>query len=288
MAGPRGEPAHGEVGNGVGGGTSFHYHFIPRRRGEGAFQAAMGMSTTAWLTCRWRHSVLQESGRAGRDGLPARCLLFYRCAATSRPSPTTLLTCACNMRQHHNHPLHRCRFSDALRQAAIVCVDPTWQPNLTAMMRYASAAPSAPAAAAAAGKGASGASGAGGGGGHLHQAGCRRALIHRHFAEAPSDCRGMCDNCCAAAAVGPAGAPPPRDLTQHAVAILAILRQQQVRALRVRGWGPGSTCRKLSPEGAPRAVACHNPHLGMSRIHSRTACHCRHAPASYLPLASYA
>ncbi|KAG2445794.1 hypothetical protein HXX76_000398 [Chlamydomonas incerta] len=143
----------------------------------------------------------QESGRAGRDGLPARCLLFYR-------------------------------FSDALRQAAIVCVDPTWQSNLTAMMRYASAAPSAPAAAAAA-QGGAAASGGGGGVGHQHphphQAGCRRALIQRHFAEAPADCRGMCDNCCAAATVGPAGTPPPRDMTQHAVAILAILRQQQAK-----------------------------------------------------------
>ena len=47
------------------------------------------------------------AGRAGRDGQPARCMLMYR-------------------------------FSDALRQAAIVCSEPTWQPNLFAMMQYAS------------------------------------------------------------------------------------------------------------------------------------------------------
>ncbi len=46
------------------------------------------------------------AGRAGRDGQPARCMLMYR-------------------------------FSDALRQAAIVCSEPTWQPNLFAMMQYA-------------------------------------------------------------------------------------------------------------------------------------------------------
>ena len=47
-------------------------------------------------------------GRAGRDGQPARCLLLYR-------------------------------FSDALRQAAIVNFEPTWQANLFAMMQYAAA-----------------------------------------------------------------------------------------------------------------------------------------------------
>ena len=47
------------------------------------------------------------AGRAGRDGKPARCMLLYR-------------------------------FSDALRQAAIVNFEPTWQVNLFAMMQYAS------------------------------------------------------------------------------------------------------------------------------------------------------
>ncbi|KXZ55835.1 hypothetical protein GPECTOR_2g1386 [Gonium pectorale] len=126
----------------------------------------------------------QESGRAGRDSRPARCLMFYR-------------------------------FSDALRQAAIVCFEPSWQTNLAAIMNYAAASPGA------AQQGAPAAGGAGGGGG-----GCRRAIIQRHFAEAPAECRCMCDNCCAAAA-GPL--PPARDVSRHAAAVLAILRQQQAK-----------------------------------------------------------
>jgi superfamily II DNA helicase RecQ len=71
----------------------------------------------------------QESGRAGRDGAPARCLLLYK-------------------------------FSDAMRQAAIVCMDPNWSNNLMDIMKYA---------AAASGQ-------------------CRRAVIQAHFAEEATAC----------------------------------------------------------------------------------------------------
>lgn len=48
------------------------------------------------------------AGRAGRDGQPARCMLMYR-------------------------------FGDALRQAAIINFEPTWQANLYAVMQYTAA-----------------------------------------------------------------------------------------------------------------------------------------------------
>jgi len=48
----------------------------------------------------------QESGRAGRDGRPARCLLLHR-------------------------------FSDIPRQASLVCLEPRWEHNLRQAMLYA-------------------------------------------------------------------------------------------------------------------------------------------------------
>ncbi len=100
------------------------------------------------------------------------------CPARPLPCPPTALPSHCPARPLPCPPTALpSRFSDALRQAAIVCFEPTWQPNLSAMMAYAAAGP--------AGVGGS----CGGSGRGEGAAGCRRAIVQRHFAEAPADCR---------------------------------------------------------------------------------------------------
>lgn len=72
-------------------------------------QQLVQRNTEKIKTCRHLlHILWCSTGRAGRDGQSARCMLMYR-------------------------------FADALRQAAIVNFEPAWQPNLYAVMQYAAA-----------------------------------------------------------------------------------------------------------------------------------------------------
>ena len=164
--------------------------------------------------CLLRHS--KESGRAGRDGLPSRCLLFYRFSDVMRQVWTHAAGVDFNLRiciLCESGVVHQCHSSDKSShcfecQAAIVCMEPTWHSNLMSMTRYA---------AAAAGR-------------------CKRAIIQAHFAERASECCGMCDCCSSSAALEKV------DVSSHVISIVKALQVGcegvGMKALRV-GWGRG-------------------------------------------------
>jgi hypothetical protein len=138
----------------------------------------------------------QESGRAGRDGLPAHCRLYFRFGDYLRQASTAWHGVAwdCGKRcrgcrrsgmqqgtpsSHVHDPLPLPPHSDmyylpAVRaahavlcclQATVVTLENNWEPHLRGMLQYAAAAC------------------------------CRRSLLCRHFGEAPAPCNGMCDWC---------------------------------------------------------------------------------------------
>lgn len=136
---------------------------------------------TAILSCRTTTSSLHGFYKYGiRCPLQVAQVSLWQTFAVSRPD---MLDMADFSSAHYVHSsahyvhcmrlcsLNYCRLGDVLRQAAVVCMDPSWQRHLMAMTGYAAAARD-----------------------------CRRALLAAHFAEGPPACSGMCDLCLAAAA----------------------------------------------------------------------------------------
>ncbi len=156
------------------------------------------------------------------------------------------------------------RLADVLRQAAVVCMDPRWQPCLMAVMRYAAIAT---------------------------RGACRRALLAEHFGEPPPPCEGdgMCDLCrrrkdlsitAATAACSQPAAPSAmrgdgeEDITDAALLLLQTLQvRRRIALLHAHSEGHRLCCLSSACEtGLPVEQARH--YLAAATIPCCCCCCC--------------
>ena len=124
-------------------------------RGATACPPTAASTTASATTCVRWGALLLQRGCAGLLG--AAWMVCGACSVHLHTGAASRTTCTM-------HPLLP-RPARTCLQAAVVTMESNWEPCLKGMLQYA-AAPT-----------------------------CRRALLCRHFGEAPARCAGMCDRC---------------------------------------------------------------------------------------------